>query len=141
LVNATFYQCLENRIEKHLRTTKCNFFQKNIILRMSSFKELGLCDELVQACQELNYTKPTPIQEKSIPVALEKRDIIGLAQTGSGKTAAFALPILNSLWNDPSPFYCAVLAPTRELAVQIGEQFEALGSKIGVKVAVIVGGI
>lgn len=69
------------------------------------------------------------------------RDIIGLAQTGSGKTAAFALPILHRLMEDPQPYYAVVLAPTRELAIQIAEQFEGLGSVIGVKCAVVVGGV
>jgi ATP-dependent RNA helicase DDX47/RRP3 len=106
-----------------------------------TFEELGLIPELCEACRTLNYKRPTPIQAESIPYALEDRDIIGLAQTGSGKTAAFALPVLQSLWNDPKPFFCCVLAPTRELAYQISQQFDALGSTIGVKTAVIVGGI
>ncbi|KAI7937280.1 hypothetical protein MJO29_014595 [Puccinia striiformis f. sp. tritici] len=106
-----------------------------------TFEELGLISELCKACRTLDYKTPTPIQAESIPYALEDRDIIGLAQTGSGKTAAFALPVLQSLWNDPKPFFCCVLAPTRELAYQISQQFDALGSTIGVKTAVIVGGI
>ena len=72
---------------------------------------------------------------------MQGRDIIGLAQTGSGKTAAFALPILHRLMDDPQPYYAVVLAPTRELAIQIAEQFEGLGSVIGVKCAVVVGGV
>lgn len=106
-----------------------------------TFEELGLIPELCEACRTLKYNKPTPIQAESIPYALQDRDIIGLAQTGSGKTAAFALPVLQSLWNDPKPFFCCVLAPTRELAYQISQQFDALGLTIGVKTAVIVGGI
>ncbi|KAI9624659.1 hypothetical protein H4Q26_016723 [Puccinia striiformis f. sp. tritici PST-130] len=106
-----------------------------------TFEELGLIPELCEACRTLDYKTPTPIQAESIPYALDDRDIIGLAQTGSGKTAAFALPVLQSLWNDPKPFFCCVLAPTRELAYQISQQFDALGSTIGVKTAVIVGGI
>lgn len=72
---------------------------------------------------------------------MQGRDIIGLAQTGSGKTAAFALPILHRLMDDPQAYYAVVLAPTRELAIQIAEQFEGLGSIIGVKCAVVVGGV
>ena len=69
------------------------------------------------------------------------KDVIGLAQTGSGKTGAFALPILQSLMEKPQELYALVLSPTRELAIQIAEQIEALGSGIGVKCAVLVGGI
>lgn len=89
----------------------------------------------------MGYKAPTPIQEQSIPLALEGRDLIGLAETGSGKTAAFALPILQSLLDKPQPLFGLVLAPTRELAYQISQQFEALGSLISVRCAVIVGGM
>ncbi|KZT57487.1 ATP-dependent rRNA helicase RRP3 [Calocera cornea HHB12733] len=106
-----------------------------------TFSSLGLIDPLVQACTALNYTRPTPIQVAAIPPALEGKDVIGLAETGSGKTAAFALPILQKLWDDPKPFFCVVLAPTRELAYQISQQFEALGSTIGVRCAVLIGGV
>jgi len=106
-----------------------------------TFAELGIIDSLVDACTALGYKAPTPIQEQSIPLALQGRDLIGLAETGSGKTAAFALPILQALMDKPSSLFGLVLAPTRELAYQISEQFEALGSLIGVKCAVIVGGM
>lgn len=96
---------------------------------------------MCEACDALNYKHPTPIQEKSIPVALTGRDIIGLAETGSGKTAAFALPILQALLDKPQPLFGLVLAPTRELAAQIGQAFEALGSLISLRCAVIVGGL
>jgi ATP-dependent RNA helicase DDX47/RRP3 len=108
---------------------------------VTSFAALGLHPSLCEACEKVGYKLPTGIQSESIPAALKGRDIIGLAQTGSGKTAAFALPILHRLMNDPQPNYACVLAPTRELAVQIAEQFEALGSVIGVKCAVVVGGV
>ncbi|GJJ75696.1 ATP-dependent RNA helicase DDX47/RRP3 [Entomortierella parvispora] len=106
-----------------------------------TFKDLGLMQPLVDACQQLNFKAPTEIQRESIPWSLQGRDIIGLAQTGSGKTAAFALPILQALWNNPSPMFACVMAPTRELAVQISETFESLGSTIGVRCVVIVGGM
>ncbi|GJN83192.1 ATP-dependent rRNA helicase RRP3 [Purpureocillium lilacinum] len=106
-----------------------------------TFKELGIVDALCEACEALNYKFPTPIQAKSIPVALEGRDIIGLAETGSGKTAAFALPMLQALLDKPQPLFGLVLAPTRELAAQIGQAFEALGSMISLRCAVIVGGL
>ncbi|VVT55313.1 uncharacterized protein SAPINGB_P004534 [Magnusiomyces paraingens] len=106
-----------------------------------TFAELGVIPPLCEACEALKFSKPTPIQAQAIPWALQGRDIIGLAQTGSGKTAAFALPILQALWHAPAPLFCCVLAPTRELAVQIAEQFEALGAGIGLRCAVIVGGM
>ncbi|KAJ3178150.1 ribosomal RNA processing protein [Geranomyces variabilis] len=106
-----------------------------------SFESLGLIPQLIEACTKLGFTTPSDIQAASIPQALEGRDIIGLAQTGSGKTAAFALPILQRLFASPQPLYACVLAPTRELAFQISEQFEALGSTIGVRCAVVVGGM
>ncbi|KAI9317990.1 P-loop containing nucleoside triphosphate hydrolase protein [Dichotomocladium elegans] len=107
----------------------------------TSFAELGVIPQLCEACEKLNFKHPTEIQKESIPWALEGRDIIGLAQTGSGKTAAFALPVIQKLWDNPQAFFACVLAPTRELAFQISETFEALGSVIGVRCAVIVGGM
>ncbi|RYP00692.1 hypothetical protein DL764_006430 [Monosporascus ibericus] len=106
-----------------------------------TFKDLGIIDELCEACESLGYKNPTPIQAQSIPLALQNRDVIGLAETGSGKTAAFALPILQALLEHPQPYFGLVLAPTRELAHQIGQQFEALGSLIAVRCTVIVGGL
>ncbi|KAI1825311.1 DEAD-domain-containing protein [Xylaria intraflava] len=106
-----------------------------------TFKELGIVDSLCDACASLKYTHATPIQEKSIPEALAGRDVIGLAETGSGKTAAFVLPILQSLLEHPSPLYALILAPTRELAQQIGQQVEALGATISVRSCTIVGGL
>lgn len=106
-----------------------------------TFKDLGIVDSLCDACTALGYKKPTPIQAQSIPLALEGRDIIGLAETGSGKTAAFALPILQALLEKPQSFFGLILAPTRELAYQISKAFEALGSLISVRCAVIVGGM
>ena len=106
----------------------------------SAFKKLGLIDILVESCEALKFTKPTPIQEQSIPAALEGKDIMGFAATGSGKTAAFALPVLQALYEKPSPLFCVVLSPTRELAHQTAQQFQALGAPMGVKTAVIIGG-
>ncbi|KAL1300961.1 hypothetical protein HN51_045580 [Arachis hypogaea] len=108
-----------------------------------TFKDLGLSEELVETCDKLGWKNPLKIQSEAIPLALQGKDVIGLAQTGSGKTGAFALPILHALLEAPRPndFFACVLSPTRELAIQIAEQFEALGSGIGVKCAVLVGGI
>ncbi|KAL6499810.1 DEAD-box ATP-dependent RNA helicase 10 [Orobanche gracilis] len=106
-----------------------------------SFKDIGVNEQLVEACDNLGWKCPTKIQVETVPLALEGKDIIGLAQTGSGKTGAFAIPILQSLLETPQAFFACVLSPTRELAIQIAEQFEALGSGIGVKCAVLVGGV
>lgn len=95
----------------------------------------------MEAVNELKWKVPTKIQREAIPVALKGNDIIALAETGSGKTGAFALPILQTLLENPQRYFALVLTPTRELAIQIGEQFEALGSSIGVKCTVIVGGM
>ncbi|KAL3742208.1 hypothetical protein ACJRO7_017656 [Eucalyptus globulus] len=108
---------------------------------VKTFKELGICEQLLEACETLGWKNPTKIQVEAMPHALEGKDMIGLAQTGSGKTGAFALPILQALLDSPQAFFACVLSPTRELAIQIAEQFEALGSGIGVRCAVLVGGI
>ncbi|KAE9400726.1 DEAD-domain-containing protein [Gymnopus androsaceus JB14] len=105
------------------------------------FQSLGLIDPLLKALEQLKFTQPTEIQSQALPYALEGRDIIGVAETGSGKTAAFALPILQKLWDEPKGLFACILAPTRELAYQISQQFEALGSAMGVRCAVIVGGM
>ncbi|ORX88839.1 DEAD-domain-containing protein [Basidiobolus meristosporus CBS 931.73] len=107
----------------------------------ATFADLGIIPQLVEACERMNFKAPTEIQRESIPYAIQGRDIIGLAQTGSGKTAAFALPILQALWEKPSGLFACVMAPTRELAFQISETFESLGAIIGVRCAVIVGGM
>ena len=106
-----------------------------------TFSELGVIDSLCETCESLEFKTPTAIQAEAIPIALGGRDIIGLAETGSGKTAAFALPILQALLDKPQAMFGLVLAPTRELAYQISQQFEALGSLINVRCAVIVGGM
>lgn len=106
-----------------------------------TWQDLGLTEVLCKACEQLKWKKPSKIQREAIPVALKGKDVIGLAETGSGKTAAFALPILQALLENPQRYFALILTPTRELAFQISEQFEALGSNVGVKCAVIVGGM
>ncbi|KAG6861667.1 ribosomal RNA processing protein [Termitomyces sp. Mi166 len=106
-----------------------------------TFESLGLINPLLQALDQVGFKEPTDIQVEALPHALEGRDIIGVASTGSGKTAAFALPILQKLWDEPKGLFACVLAPTRELAYQISQQFESLGSAMGVRCAVIVGGM
>ncbi|XP_034916534.1 DEAD-box ATP-dependent RNA helicase 10 [Populus alba] len=112
---------------------------------VKTFADLGICEPLVEACERLGWKNPTKIQVEAIPHALQGKDLIALAQTGSGKTAAFALPTLQALLQasvtSVPVFYACVLSPTRELAIQIAEQFEALGSDIGLRCAVLVGGV
>ncbi|RHN39997.1 putative RNA helicase [Medicago truncatula] len=107
---------------------------------IKSFKDLGLDELLVEAFEKMGWKNPKEIQLKAIPQALQGKDVIGFSQTGSGKTGAFALPILHALLDAPRHgFFACVISPTRELAYQVPEQFEALGSEIGVKCAVLVG--
>jgi len=88
---------------------------------------------LCESCERLNWTIPSKIQQEAIPVALSGHDIIGLAETGSGKTAAFLLPILQSLLSRQQRLFALILTPTRELAVQIQQQVEGLGTSMGVQ--------
>jgi ATP-dependent RNA helicase DDX47/RRP3 len=106
-----------------------------------TFADLGVREELCDACEAMGYVNATPIQTESIPLALAGQDIIGLAETGSGKTAAFVLPILQALLDKPQAYFGLVMAPTRELAYQIAQQVDALGSIINVKCATLVGGM
>jgi len=112
---------------------------------MTSFSDLGLSALLLKAVAAANYTDPTPIQAQAIPPGLAGRDVLGIAQTGTGKTAAFALPILQRLSAKPRPPGCApralILAPTRELAGQIAETFRTLGRPVGARVALLFGGV
>jgi len=108
------------------------------------FDDLNLIEPLLRAVRAEGYSTPTPIQEQSIPQVLAGRDLLGCAQTGTGKTAAFALPILQHLAENPrqgNHIRVLVLAPTRELASQIGDSFRAYGRNTGVKQLTIFGGV
>jgi ATP-dependent RNA helicase RhlE len=105
-----------------------------------SFQNLGLSDAVVHGVQSLGYVEPTPIQEQCIPLILEKKDLIGSAQTGTGKTAAFALPILTLLGSRQGP-RCLVLEPTRELALQVEDAFQYYGRFSEVETGVFYGGV
>ncbi|KAI2809495.1 putative ATP-dependent RNA helicase ddx47 [Blomia tropicalis] len=106
-----------------------------------TFRELGVSELLCEAAESLKWVKPSKIQVEAIPVALQGRDVIGLAETGSGKTGAFVIPILQTLLDAPQRLYALILTPTRELAFQINDQVKALGSSFGVSTATIVGGM
>ena len=105
-----------------------------------SFDEVGLSPWLVDSCKQLGLLTPTPIQAACIRPALAGQDILGSAETGSGKTAAFVLPMLQALSCDPYGVMGLILSPARELASQIADQVSALGSGMGVNVVTIVGG-
>ncbi|WP_027379137.1 DEAD/DEAH box helicase [Chryseobacterium daeguense] len=109
-----------------------------------NFTDLQLIEPIAKAIQEQGYTNPTPIQEKSIPQILNHRDFLGCAQTGTGKTAAFAIPILQNLSKNKTPnknIKALILTPTRELAIQIEENIKAYGKYLPLKHLVIFGGV
>ena len=111
-----------------------------------SFSNLGLCTELLRAIKEEGYTTPTPIQTESIPVILSKKDVLAAAQTGTGKTAGFTLPLLELLNKNyskdkKSSVKALILTPTRELATQVGQSVEVYGKYLPFKSAVIFGGV
>ena len=113
---------------------------------LTSFQEFGLADPISRALSEENYLTPTPIQAQTIPLALAGRDVVGIAQTGTGKTAAFALPILHRILANrikPQPKSCRVLvlSPTRELSGQILDSFNAYGRHIRLTSALAIGGV
>jgi len=109
----------------------------------ASFEDLGLSEQLVATCRQLGFKKPTPVQRRVVPFLLgqDRRHLLALASTGSGKTAAFVLPIIQRLVQDPYGVYAVVLTPTRELAKQIHQQIVALGAAYNVQSALVVGGL
>ncbi len=112
-----------------------------------TFEKLNLIEPILRAVKAEGYTEPTPIQERAIPVLLEGKDLMGCAQTGTGKTAAFAIPILQLLFEKQLPaagkrqIKALIITPTRELAIQISESFTAYGKHTGLKHTVIYGGV
>lgn len=109
-----------------------------------SFKDLSLIEPILRALDAEGYSTPTPIQQQAIPIVLQQRDLLGCAQTGTGKTAAFAIPVLQLL-HAQKPLKpgikVLILTPTRELAIQIGESFSAYGKYTGIRHSVIFGGV
>ena len=109
-----------------------------------NFSELNIIEPILKAIEDAGYTEPTDIQAQSIPFVLEGNDIIGCAQTGTGKTASFAIPILQNLTNSPSngqKVRTLILTPTRELAIQINESFQLYGKNLPLKHLAIFGGV
>lgn len=115
--------------------------------RYMTFKDLGIIEPILKALGQEGYTNPTPIQEQAIPILLGGKDLLGVAQTGTGKTAAFAVPIIQQIYNDQPEqgrhrkVKALVVTPTRELAIQIGESFTAYGRFTGIRNTVIFGGV
>src|SRR3990170_3937811 len=107
---------------------------------MATFAELGLSAPLLKALEHLGYQEPTPIQEQTIPLLLEGRDVIGQAQTGTGKTAAFGLPMLEYIDAEDREVQALVLTPTRELCIQVTQALRAYGRPRGVEVVAVFGG-
>lgn len=111
------------------------------------FSSLQIVEPILRSLSEQGYTTPTPIQQQAIPIVLQGKDILGCAQTGTGKTAAFAIPIIQNLISNPKKgskkinIRCLVLTPTRELAVQIKESFDVYGKYTSLKTVVIFGGV
>ena len=112
-----------------------------------TFKDLGIIEPILKALDAEGYTNPTPIQEQSIPILLERKDLLGCAQTGTGKTAAFSIPIIQHIHNDRGgnpgrrKVQALIVTPTRELAIQIGENCTKYGNFAGVNNTVIFGGV
>src|ERR1700755_140006 len=113
-----------------------------------TFKELNLIAPLLEALETEGYTHPTPIQQEAIPIILQQKDLLGCAQTGTGKTAAFAIPLLQLLHQQKQQskdsrriIKALVLTPTRELAIQVGESFNTYGQFLSLKCLTIFGGV
>src|SRR3546814_647291 len=108
-----------------------------------NFTDLGLKPEILRAVEDVGYTTPTPIQEQAIPFVLQGRDVLGIAQTGTGKTAGFTLPMIEILANGRARARMPrslILEPTRELAAQVAENFELYGKYNNLTKALIIGG-
>src|SRR3989338_6262320 len=103
-----------------------------------TFYDLGISPGILTALLKLNFKTPTPIQEKSIPVAIEGKDLMGIAQTGTGKTLAFGVPMIQFVLRGAGKGL--VVLPTRELALQVNEAFSKIGNFLGLKTAVLIGG-
>jgi len=106
-----------------------------------SFNKLQLSEWLVRTCQKIQYHTPTPIQSLAIPSVLARKSVIINSETGSGKTAAFGLPLLNRLAQEPTSIFAVIVAPSLELAMQIHQQMAIFGQAMNLRQALIVGGV
>src|SRR4051812_26548443 len=104
-----------------------------------SFNDLNIPEALADALEDMGFVTPTPVQAASIPPGLERRDVLGIAATGTGKTAAFGIPLLSTLYYDPEP-NALILAPTRELAAQIHKVLKKMATKLKLSSTLLVGG-
>lgn len=135
---------VESRTLSRVAASKKNAVEKKkqtIAPEGTSFIDIGVEPWLCDTLKSMSIKEPSEIQRACIPPILAGKDVIGGAKTGSGKTAAFALPIIQKLSEDPYGVYALVLTPTRELAFQIAEQFRVLGKGMGIKECVVVGGM
>ena len=107
---------------------------------IQSFHNLGITPQILAVLDRLGFTVPTPIQQEAIPLGIEDRDIIGIAQTGTGKTLAFGIPMLQRFLTAKTRGRGLILLPTRELALQVDETLQKIGSKFGLRTAVLIGG-
>src|ERR1700710_2966850 len=115
-------------------------WRTTLLWYMTAFADLGLSEPTLQALQDVGYEKPSPIQEQAIPILLQGEDIIGQAQTGSGKTAAFGLPIVEHVDPSVGEVQALVLTPTRELCIQVTQALRTYGARKGVDVVAVFGG-
>lgn len=113
---------------------------KGVVKKLTTFKDLGVSKPILQALEKMGFEEATPIQEQTIPYALEGRDVIGQAQTGTGKTAAFGIPMIETFQRIDRKIQGIVVAPTRELAIQVAEEINHLGKVKGIRALPIYGG-
>jgi len=107
-------------------------------MEINSFGNLGIAPSILKQLDRLNFKKPTPIQGQAIPIAIKGQDMMGIAQTGTGKTLAFGIPMIQGLYERKGTGL--VLLPTRELALQVEQALKTLGSSFGLRTAIIIGG-
>eukprot|EP00938_MAST-03A_sp_MAST-3A-sp1_P002511 g2511.t1 len=127
--------------EKLVQTSSSDLANLKRRCATARFQSFELSKWIVESCNSMGMTRPTPVQLECIPQILKGRNCVACAQTGSGKTATFAIPILQHLSKDPYGVFAVVITPTRELAMQIADQFRALGAPMKIRVAVTIGGL
>lgn len=147
VVNTIYvYLCALIKILQHPARLLLQNTIPGIKITIMQFKEMNIIEPVLKALEEEKYTTPTPIQQQTIPLLINGQDVLGSAQTGTGKTAAFAIPILQHLYLDKSrskhrSIRSLIITPTRELAIQIDESFKTYGRHTGMKTAVVFGGV